>query len=162
MEKNRVQAQPPGLALQVLDGPWAGPSTAFILSPVEGLRTGSFFIVPFARVAVFGLVLEHSVDEARQLVRRGGDRCDRIVFAAHSAVKATWSALATTQAMGRHSEGCGRPVLRLFRDFSYVGNTSGVARLRGRDTPINMGDRPHRDKGEGEVAPLPYPLAIVI
>jgi len=95
--KNWVQAQPPGLALQVLDGPWAGPSTAFILSPVEGLRTGSFFIVPFAGVAVFGLVLEDGVDETSQHVSRGGDRFRAAEFGRHAAGVAAQGVLAVSE-----------------------------------------------------------------
>jgi hypothetical protein len=33
-----------------------------------------------------------------------------------------------------------------------------IKETKGR-TPVNVGNRPHRDNGEGEVAPLPYPLA---
>jgi len=56
LDGHDLQAELLGFALQVLDG----------------VLAGLLFIVPFARVTILGLVLEHSVDDAGQLVRRGG------------------------------------------------------------------------------------------
>jgi len=69
--------------------------------------------MPFAMVTILGLVLEHSVDDTGQFMGCGGNG-GRIVFAAHSAVKPTQSALATTRAVGHHSEGLDQPSLGSF------------------------------------------------
>lgn len=48
----------------------------------------------------------------------------------------------------------------MFCGFPYVGNALGVAQLRERRTLVNVGNRPHRDNGEGVavIIPPPYPL----
>ena len=92
-----LQAQLLGLALQALDGPLAG----------------SFFVMPLARVTILGLVLEHSVDDAGQLVGGGGDGGRGIGAGFYAAEKGTEIRIAVGEGSGGESKGLGSAILRL-------------------------------------------------
>jgi len=97
--RHEVKAEFFGLALQVLDGPFASLT----------------LIIACAGVAILGAVLEHRVDNTGELVGGGSDAPGLAQPGAHVATVAAQGAVAMQQALRRHTERGSRAVLALER-----------------------------------------------
>ena len=116
-----LQAQLLGLALQVLDG-----ALAVLL-----------FVEICAGVDVFGLVSEHGIDDAGQLVSGSGDGSRGVGASFDAAVEGAEIRVAVREALSGHSEGLGGTILR------FLG--AGLGDLTAGDVVVGTDGEPGRE-----------------